>query len=106
MRVIAGILALAAAASAMTLNHERIFGDWKRQFGRAYGTTGETELSGFRPRAYRMAPSSTNPPRPARGACGLPSRVCGSSATPPVPSGRPGRAETGGRGLRRSASRR
>ena len=42
MRVIAGILALAAAASAMTLNHERIFGDWKRQFGRAYGTTGET----------------------------------------------------------------
>merc|ERR1719218_207806 len=33
MRVIAGILALAAAASAMTLNHERIFGDWKRQFG-------------------------------------------------------------------------
>jgi len=41
MKVIAAILALAAAASAMTLNHERIFGDWKRQFGRTYGTTGE-----------------------------------------------------------------
>ncbi|KAA0148375.1 hypothetical protein FNF29_06762 [Cafeteria roenbergensis] len=44
MRVIAGILALAAAASAMTLNHERIFGDWKRQFGRAYGTTEEETM--------------------------------------------------------------
>ncbi len=42
MRLIASILALVAAASAMTLNHERIFGDWKRQFGRAYGTHGET----------------------------------------------------------------
>ena len=41
MKVIAAILALAAAASAMTLNHERIFGDWKRQFGRTYATSGE-----------------------------------------------------------------
>jgi len=44
MRVIAGILALAEAASAMTLNHERIFGDWKRQFGRAYGTNEEETM--------------------------------------------------------------
>lgn len=41
MRVIAAILALAASASAMTLNHEKIFADWKRQFGKTYSTSGE-----------------------------------------------------------------
>jgi hypothetical protein len=45
MRVIAAILALAASASAMTLNHEKIFGDWKRQFGKAYSTVGEHRAS-------------------------------------------------------------
>ena len=49
MRAIAAVLALAAAASAMTLNHERVFADWKRQNGAKYATAGEDPLGHERP---------------------------------------------------------
>jgi len=45
MRTVAVVLsALAAAASAMTLNHERLFGDWKSQYGVSYKTAEEEAL--------------------------------------------------------------
>jgi len=56
MRAVAAILALAAAASAMTLNHERVFNDWKRQFGRSYSTSEEESMrfSVFRENAAKI----------------------------------------------------
>jgi hypothetical protein len=42
MRVVAAVLALAAAASAMPMNHHGLFSQWKAQFGKAYATTGES----------------------------------------------------------------
>ena len=41
MRAVAAVLALAAAASAMPMNHHGMFAKWKAQFGKAYATVGE-----------------------------------------------------------------
>jgi C1A family cysteine protease len=56
MRVISAILAFAAAASAMTLNHERIFAEWKSQHGVEYKTAAEEahRFQVFRSNAARI----------------------------------------------------